>query len=135
LSGYVYPDANNHGVKDGGEAVIAGATINLSGTDANGAVSQSTTTDATGFYQFQNLRPGTYAVNELQPANYLDGKDAVGSQGGTTGNDVLSNINLPAGIQGMNNNFGELAPAGLSGFVYVDSNDNGIKDSGETPLS
>ncbi len=134
ISGYVYVDANNNGVKDGGETPIAGVAITLSGADASGPVSLSATTDANGFYQFQNLKPGVYAVNETQPANYLDGKDAIGSQGGVLGNDVLSAINLAAGVQGVNNNFGELTPAGLSGFVYVDSNNNGVKDAGESAI-
>jgi uncharacterized repeat protein (TIGR01451 family) len=135
LAGYVYMDANNNGVKDPGEAPIAGVGITLSGTDGNGPVNKVAVTDANGFYQFQNLLPGTYAINETQPANYLDGLDAVGSQGGTTGNDVLSNIALAAATQGTNNNFGELAPAGLSGYVYVDANNNGIKDPGEPGIA
>ena len=134
LSGYVYADANNNGVKDPGEAPIAGVTITLSGTDTNGAVNKTAVTDANGFYQFQNLMPGTYAINEAQPANYLDGKDTIGSQGGTAGNDVLSNIVMAMGVEGVNNNFGELLPAGLSGFAYVDANNNGIKDPAEAGI-
>src|SRR5262249_42879741 len=88
LSGHAYVDANNNGVKDPGEAAIAGVTITLTGADTNGPVNQTATTDASGFYQFSNLNPGTYALTETQPANYFDGKDAIGSQGGTQANDV-----------------------------------------------
>ncbi len=135
MSGYVYVDGNNNGVKDSGEAPIAGNTITLTGTDSNGPVSKTATTDANGFYQFTNLNPGTYAIAQAQPANYFDGQAAIGSQGGTTGADLLSNINLAAGVDGVNNNFGELAPASLSGYVYADANNNGLKDSGETPIA
>lgn len=135
LAGYVYADANNNGVKDPGETGISGVTIALSGSDDLGAVSKTATTDANGFYQFQNLRPGVYGLAETQPSGYLDGKDAVGSQGGFTANDSLTNIALGQAVNGQNNNFGELSPAGLSGFVYVDANKNGVKDAGETGIS
>ena len=38
---------------------------------------------ADGSYSFADLRPGTYQVNEAQPAAYLDGKDTTGSTGGS----------------------------------------------------
>src|SRR5207302_474856 len=54
--------------------------------------------------------------------------------GGTTGQDQFSGIVLPSNYTGANNNFGELKPASLSGFVYVDANKNGAKDSGEAGI-
>ena len=87
LSGYAYMDTNNNGIKDPGEAPISGVIVQLSGSDANGGVNKMVTTDANGYYQFQNLLPGTYSISETQPPTYLDGLDAIGSQGGTTGNE------------------------------------------------
>ena len=136
LSGYVYVDANNNGSKDAGEAGIGGATVSLSGTDDMGhTVSATQSTASDGSYQFTGLRPGTYAVKETQPANYLDGKDTVGSAGGNMSNDLLSNIVLGPGAGGVNYNFGELLPASLAGFVYVDANNNGIKEAGEPGIA
>ena len=136
LSGNVYVDTNNNGVKDSGEAGISGVTVNLTGTDDLGHnVSQTQVTAADGSYAFTGLRPGVYALNEVQPANYLDGKDTIGSQGGTTANDQFSNITLASGVSGTNNNFGELNPASLGGFVYVDANNNGIKEPGEAAIA
>jgi uncharacterized repeat protein (TIGR01451 family) len=131
LSGFVYVDTNNNGTKDGGETPITGVSIILTGTDDQGPVSLTTQTDSNGFYQFSGLRSGNYTISETQPANYLDGKDKIGSQGGVAGNDVLTITNLPLALNGINNNFGELAPAGINGFVYLDANDNGIKEAGE----
>ncbi len=103
--------------------------MGLSGTDDLGnAVSLSASTDANGAYSFTNLRPGTYDLTETQPADYLDGQDAVGTQGGTLGNDVISGIALAAGVNGTGNNFGELKTASLSGFVYLDKNGDGDID-------
>lgn len=140
LGGFVYVDANRNGSRDGGEtAGIAGVTVTLTGTDDLGAaVNLTTTTDASGAYQFDNLRPGNYSVHETQPAAWDDGGDSVGSVGGsprgTLGNDTVSAITLGAGESGTGYNFGELGQ-GLAGFVYVDSNGNGTRDAGEPGIA
>ncbi|WP_174246123.1 SdrD B-like domain-containing protein, partial [Pseudaquabacterium pictum] len=135
LSGFVYEDTGNDGVKGAGETGIPGVTVKLTGTDDLGnPVSLTTTTDATGKYSFDTLRPGTYTVTETQPAGYLDGKDTLGSTGGTLGNDVLSAITLPAGVDSINNNFGEIKASSLSGFVYEDTGNDGVKGAGETGI-
>jgi protocatechuate 3,4-dioxygenase beta subunit len=114
LSGFVYCDADNDGVFDGNESPIAGVRITLTGIDHLGnAVMRMATTDAGGAYRFTDLRPGVYRVDETQPGNFLDGKDTVGSVGGTLANDRLSDINLGAGGNGINYNFGERARPGM----------------------
>jgi uncharacterized repeat protein (TIGR01451 family) len=140
LSGFVYVDSNGNGVRDGGEtAGIAGVTLTLTGTDDQGTpVNRTATTDASGAYAFDNLRPGTYSVAETQPAAWDDGGDSIGSVGGTprgtAGNDTLGAIVLNAGESGTGYNFGELGQ-GLGGFVYVDSNGNGTRDAGESGIA
>jgi protocatechuate 3,4-dioxygenase beta subunit len=129
LEGHVYFDANNNGAFDAGETPIANTTVTLTGFDDNGPVNLSVQTDATGEFKFDNLRPGTYAINETQPAGYLDGKDTVGTQGGDVGNDTFTNIQLPAGTDGVNNDFGETKASkppvpttkdqGLVGFLPI----------------
>ncbi|MGA2798652.1 MAG: SdrD B-like domain-containing protein, partial [Thermoguttaceae bacterium] len=109
LAGNVYLDANNNGLFESGETGIGSTTVKLAGTNVDGlVVNQTTLTAANGAYNFASLRPGTYALTETQPAGYLDGIDTVGTPGGTAGNDVFSNIVLAAGVNGVNNNFGEL---------------------------
>ncbi|MEX2560496.1 MAG: SdrD B-like domain-containing protein [Pirellulales bacterium] len=134
LAGFVYVDLNNDGILLG-EPPIAGATVTLTGNDDLGnAVNISTTTDATGAYGFANLRPGTYEITETQPAAFLDGIDTIGTPGGTTADDVFAEILLPAGSDGVNNNFGELPPASLAGCVYLDINNNGLQNAGESGI-
>ncbi|MDZ4780472.1 MAG: SdrD B-like domain-containing protein, partial [Planctomycetia bacterium] len=135
IGGFVYVDADNDGIFDGGEAPIPNTTVTLTGTDDLGnAINQVDTTDAAGAYLFENLRPGTYTLTETQPAGFLDGKDTIGTPGGTTANDVFSNIVLPTNFNGINNNFGEILASSIAGFVYVDADNDGIFDGGEAPI-
>jgi hypothetical protein len=121
LSGYVYCDTDNDGYKDPGEAGIAGVVVKVTGTDRLGAVSRTTTTNSSGFYQFLQLNPGTYKLTETQPAGVTDGKDTLGrlydavtgaqvGVRGTVSNDMFSGIQIPAGhpVNGRNYNFGEI---------------------------
>ena len=113
LGGFVYEDNNDNGEIDLGEAGIEGVTITLTGVnDAGQNVHIVTTTDEFGSYVFHNLRPGTYTITQSQPAGYNDGRDTIGTLGGSAGNDVFSNIVINAGDKGFNYNFGELRENG-----------------------
>jgi hypothetical protein len=131
LSGTVYLDQNNNGVQDAGEPGIPGTVVKLDGVSDYGPVHMALLTGPDGSYSFWGLRPGTYTVSELQPTGYLNGRDAVGSAGGTLGNDVVANVALPSGVAGVHYDFGEIQPASVSGTVYQDVNNNGILDPGE----
>jgi uncharacterized surface anchored protein len=119
ISGRVYVDKNNDGSATG-DTGIAGVSVTISGTDDLGTPVNSTiTTDANGDYTFPGLRPGTYTVTEAQPATHFDGKDTAGSTAGSNAatNDTVSAIALTPGLGSTANNFGELAPATVSGSV------------------
>lgn len=119
LEGYVYADTNNNGVFDVGDKALAGVTMQL--LDANGKPTGVTTvTDATGFYEFCNLFPGTYGVSETQPSGYLQGTNTPGDAGGTVIADTITGAVLTGGIEAQNYNFGEILPAKISGFVFQD---------------
>jgi uncharacterized repeat protein (TIGR01451 family) len=134
IAGSVFVDASGDGVRQAGENGISGVTVKLTGTAAGGgAVSKTTATDGSGNFKFSDLLSGTYTLTETQPAAYLDGLDSVGSAGGTLGNDVLSAITLPAGIDAIDYAFGEHSLS-IHGTVYVDGNLNGAFDSGEKTL-
>ena len=149
ISGYVYGDANNNGVKDSGESGIADVIITLTGLNQAGtAVSLTTSTATDGSYSFSNLLPsnaGGYALTETQPNVTADGKTTIpaGSPGTATsakpvlagGTDTISNIVLRAGATLAEYDFGEQVGSTLSGFVYVDADNNGIKDAGEAGIA
>ncbi|HEV3445603.1 MAG TPA: SdrD B-like domain-containing protein [Gemmataceae bacterium] len=134
VAGFVYYDQNNNGVRDAADPGIPNTQITLTGTNDLGPVNLTTVSAADGSYQFTNLRPGTYAIAETQPSNYLQGRNSVGSLGGGLSNDQFLAIVVPQGAAGVNYNFGEILGGSLAGFVYVDSNNNGVKDPGEPPI-
>jgi SdrD B-like domain len=137
ISGSVWVDTNNDGVRNDGEAPISGVTLQLSGTTADGTpITRTVTTGADGSYVFDGLPAGTYVVTEIQPAGYPDGKDAAGSAGGTVGPDTVGAINLTPNQSATGYNFGELPPTTgvISGAVYVDSDDNGVLAPTEEPI-
>jgi len=134
LSGFVYFDANNDGLRESGEPGVGNVTLTLSGSNDLGQnVSLTTTTAASGAYSFPNLRPGTYTITETPPPQFNNGKTSAGSLGGTAGANTIGSINLGAGFDGIDYNFGELG-ATISGEVFVDANRNGVLDPGETGL-
>jgi serine-aspartate repeat-containing protein C/D/E len=139
LSGYVYHDQNQNGVRDSGEAPIAGVAVRL--VDAAGAVAATATTDADGFYQFANLRAGEYAIVQVHPAGWIDGRDSAGTIGGAVigsavnPGDEIRGVTLKWGDDGVNYNFGEYRPVALSGYVYHDRDNDGVRESGEEGIS
>ncbi len=141
LSGFVYADRNGNGVKDAGEAGIAGVALTLSGATAGGvsvcaAISPNpctVLTGANGAYAFSGLPAsdaGGYTISEqAQSANplsgYADGAEHVGSLGGASNvNDAISGIVVALGQFGAGYDFGERAGS-LAGRVYVDLDDDG----------
>jgi uncharacterized repeat protein (TIGR01451 family) len=158
LSGNVYWDTGsggpgsagyNDGIFESNESGIGSVPMQLMGTDYRGnSVSLTVNTSANGAYNFANLQPGTYTLSKGPGVpgvpGAIDGKDTVGTQGGTVTENQLSNINLEADTNGINNNFGELTPppGSLSGYVYYDIGagtpgsagyNDGIRQAGEPP--
>jgi len=128
LSGSVFIDADNDGVRDAGEQGLANVTIRLTGTDDFGqSVARELTTTGDGTYRFDNLAPGQYKLRETQPTGQIDGlpifdgRDTIGSQGGAASANDEFTIDLEEGIHGINNNFGELVGRMLSGSVFHDA--------------
>jgi serine-aspartate repeat-containing protein C/D/E len=142
LSGYVYEDNNNNGIMEDGEAGIANVVVKLYivGDDGKATLVGIQETDEKGYYKFDSLDTNeTYIIRETQPDEYYDGKEAIGTifgeeVGDLSVNDEISGIMLPNGGEGIQYNFGELKPASISGYVYEDYNNNGIKESGENGI-
>ncbi|MGC3964666.1 MAG: SdrD B-like domain-containing protein [Rhodocyclaceae bacterium] len=158
ISGRVFYDRNGSGIQDSGEPGIAGVTVQLTGVGVNGnAVTRTTTTDASGNYNFSDIGPGTYTVAEVRPSGYLPGLTHAGTVSGTGstagvvpagGTDVLNGArgsnanrieNIVLGSPGagsLGNNFSAIRTASLSGSVYADvAPSNGVRDTGEPGIA
>ncbi|MCP4378831.1 MAG: PKD domain-containing protein, partial [bacterium] len=142
LSGFVYEDSNGDGIKNPAESGIEGVTLTL--LDSMGAEVAVTVTNAEGWYEFTGLGNDTYTIVQTQPLTLtdgvaaLDGDEAAGSLGGTVDNtqdsNIIADIVYAAGVIGSGYNFGEVAAAGLSGFVFEDFNNDGIINFGEKAI-
>jgi hypothetical protein len=110
LSGSVYFDQNSDAKLDTGDSPIQDVVLTLTGTDNLGhQVNLTTKTDVNGSYQFTGLLPGVYTITETQPPGFFDGSVQAGSLGGLTSFNQISNITLGSGVNGIGNNFAELA--------------------------
>lgn len=134
ISGHVFTDLNNNGQKNGSDSGIADVPLEL--LNQSGVVVATVTTNAQGFYQFEEVLPGTYSIREpQQPTNTSNGITSAGpvSNGGTTGTasavsvlpSQISNIILPPNTRAEQNNFAEL-PQGrrISGRIFLDFNND-----------
>ena len=135
VSGYVFNDKSNDGNKDGVDVPIVGVVITLTGKDLNNKdVALTTTTNLNGLYTFDNLTPGIYTLTEIQPIEYLDGIETIGTGAlnqGTLGYNKQININLTPGNNSVNNNFAELVSTAITGYGWNDGNNNGQKEVSE----
>ncbi|MGX9721607.1 SdrD B-like domain-containing protein [Stenotrophomonas acidaminiphila] len=163
LAGTVFEDSDrsgaNGGIKQAAEPGISGVKVRLSGTDAYGNALGGatgyieTTTDASGNYRFDNLPPSDadgYTLTQIQPATHVNGPVNPPTAGGDapsvggsfdavtpvkTADSTYSGIPLPADTAAVRYNFPEVRRPSLSGFVYVDSNYNNVRDAGDGAIA
>lgn len=64
LSGTVYEDSDGNDAISGGDTPLASAQVDLSD-------GRTTYTNAAGFYEFTDLKPGNYIITETDPAGYV----------------------------------------------------------------
>lgn len=129
LSGFVYIDANNNGLREPDEEGFDGVSIALRGIDglASGVSLNTSTTSPNGAYDFNNLPPGRYVLSQTQPTGerngfpIVDGKDTIGILSGQDLDDPeVKNqftIDLTEGVHSTDNNFAELLGFTISGDV------------------
>ncbi|TWU03882.1 SdrD B-like domain-containing protein [Neorhodopirellula pilleata] len=133
ISGVVYVDRDEDCFQDPNEEGLSGVLIEL--IDATGNVVATTTTNADGQYSFTNLRAGEYTVRETQPVGYFHGGQVAGSHGGNdAATDLISAISIPWGQTLTDYNFCELPPSEISGVVYVDTDQDCVRDADEVGL-
>ena len=121
ISGYVHTDIVRDCELDTeiGEYLIAGVSMEL--IDENGQVIQTTVTDDTGGYRFDDVVPGVYTIRQIQPRDFFHGTQRAGDGGGDASEvNRISNIVVGSGDHLVDYVFCEDPPGTLSGFVFHD---------------
>ena len=139
LGNYVWYDYNKNGVQDAGEPGVPGVIVNL--YDGSNTFLGTTTTNAQGFYIFNNLAAGDYRCEftNIPPGHSFTslnvGTDAADSDAGGNGlTDLITlatgevNLTVDAGIVQSN---GRNGTASLGDIVWYDLNQNGVQDADE----
>ena len=124
ITGRKFNDLNGNGV-DNTDPGVANWQVFLD-TNGNGTLDpgeQSTFTDASGNYAFNDLGPGTYTVREVQNAAWIQ----------TTPNPGSVTVSSGATLNG--GSFGNFKLQVISGQKFEDLNGNGVKDGGDNGLS
>lgn len=140
IGDYVWYDLNHDGVQNNspGESGVSGVTVTLY---LAGAPISTTFTDATGFYVFTNLVPGTYSVTFQLPGTLTF---TVPSATTPDASDTDSDAKIIDGQTGSTDTFnlgyaeyqpridaGVWRPAGLGDTIWIDTNGNGVQEPGE----
>lgn len=126
ISGLVFADANNNNVRDAGESVLPGVSISLTGTTRQGsAINQTTVSNASGAFSFQQVPAGTYQLTRGSVSKFVGDNATAGSLGGIVGPSTISSISLAPGQTGLNFLFAVrgLGPQGLSLGLFLNRPD------------
>jgi SdrD B-like domain len=137
IGDFVWFDENRNGQQDTTESGVSQVAVELLNRD--GIVISATTTDTNGKYLFDNLRPGTYTVRVIEPADKAFSTPTLGAPTTDSNVDHTSGKSAPvtvnSGDQITELDAGLIPVGSLDGFVWVDSNKNGVRDPGETALA
>ncbi|MCZ7591066.1 MAG: carboxypeptidase regulatory-like domain-containing protein [Kiritimatiellae bacterium] len=137
LGDYIWHDVNWDGIQGGSETGIPNVVVTL--YDAASNVVGTTTTDATGFYEFTNLVPNTYFVGVTPPAGYNLTQQYQGGDSTLDSNADADGFMAPVTLQSGDNDptldAGLYIPTSLGDYVWRDDNYNGVQDGAEPGIS
>lgn len=131
ISGVVFFDDNFSGEWETGEKIASGIVVTL--MDGEGMAIKSAKTNKNGAYSFNELAPGSYTVSVSPKAGYAFTTVGEGSiiENVGVGKGVSGTIELALGQTLAGANAGMIMPAKVSGLVFIDANDNGVRNSSE----
>ncbi|KAA1257571.1 Serine-aspartate repeat-containing protein D precursor [Rubripirellula obstinata] len=125
----VFWDHDGSGSQNGGEAGLAGVTVQLQvdlNNDGTDEITLSTTTASDGTYAFNNLPPGAYTVVVTQPAGTTQTADNDGLGTANNSSVVLTNGNRN------DQDFGYNGTGSIGDLVFFDYvGDGGVYNAGE----
>ncbi len=122
LSGTKFNDVNGDGVRDDDETGIENVTINLD-LNSDGSIDRTTTTDASGAYQFADVGPGQHTITEVVPTGFVQTLPV-------NNNGYVQTVTSGVDINALD--FGNMEiTTTVSGFKFDDTNGDGIRQNDE----
>jgi len=138
IGDFVWEDKNANGIFDFGEPMIEGVEVRLTGIDSrNEPINRTTSTNGSGIYFFNGLYPGNYKLTFTPPAGY----EATAKNAGTDPTidsdiDPATNMTdefvLESGESDGNFDAGLFRRINISGFVFDDREDDGLRNNSDT---
>jgi len=127
----IFNDTNGNGVQDNGETGIQNVTVTIKNALTN--ATQTTTTDASGHYLFQNLAAGSYTVTVTTGVGTpLEGLTQTADPDGTMDSTSTVALVAPGSMVNLDQDFGYVYKSGSIGdTIFLDSNANHVQDNGE----
>ncbi len=138
----IWNDRNTDGIQDPGEPGVAGVTVNVYDSRDLGTAVATTTTDASGWYEFSGLSivpdyvvevvlPSTALSFSPQDAGADDGVDSDVDQ--TSGQTAAIAVAAGAGYYD-EADAGIIFPASIGDRIWFDADGDGVPDAGEPGL-
>jgi len=122
INGYKWEDLNGNGEWENFENPIEGWVIKL--RDKNGNVIERTRTDASGYYEFDELLFGHYQVHEKHPDGWIQ----------TYPDFRRYQVDIQSGKIESDLNFGNFELGNISGYKWNDYNGDGIWQRNDEPV-
>ena len=133
ITGFAFHDANANGKVDGNEAALGGVSLALLRSDGKNMA--EVVTDADGIFTLEGLRPGTYQLEAALQSGFIFTRQGEGIlMPSSDENKASLNLDLQMGEKLDGQLIGGTMPASLYGRVWLDENNNGAMDDGESLL-
>ena len=135
MTGKVYLDNDFSGTLNGKEKIVSGYLVKL--LDLNGNTVATDKTSVKGKYELVDVPPGDYTLSVTALKDYAFTKYGDGNVilNRTNGEGYSETIHLDLGENRDGMDIGMIQPGVISGSVFADRNDNGIRDNGENGLT
>ena len=132
IEGSVFQDHNGDGIRTDEEESVAGMTVTLTPSRAE-LEEVSVTTGDDGSFILSALRPDEYTLTVTCPAAHVLSRTDNLKLPLTAGRDTQSvKLAVAMGAEWNDQKLGAVIPAALSGQLWLDENNNGLCDAGES---
>ncbi|MGL5244746.1 MAG: SdrD B-like domain-containing protein, partial [Sarcina sp.] len=139
IEGFIWDDLNVDGIIDSNELGINNITVNLYDSKNLLKIIKSTVTNSMGKYSFNDIAPSKYKIKFIKPVGYEFTLKDIGTD--KTKNSKVNEITgftdeieLNSNEKSINENAGMIKLAKIEGMVWLDKNEDGVKDNIESGI-